>query len=82
VIFYQNETEKKLANDYIQKLLIDKVYPKIVTEVTPLVKFYDAEIYHQDYERLNPNDSYIQGVSIPRLERYKAKEPDLIKKKE
>jgi peptide-methionine (S)-S-oxide reductase len=82
VIFYQNETEKKLANEYIQKLLKDKTFPIIVTEVIPLVKFYDAEIYHQDYERLNPNSSYIQGVSIPRLERYKAKEPDLLKKEE
>lgn len=82
VIFYQNESEKKAANDYIKKLLKDKVYPKIVTEVVPLVVFYDAEIYHQDYERLNPNNSYVQGVSVPRMEKYKAKEPDLIKKGE
>lgn len=80
VIFYQNEREKNLANEYIQKLLKDKVYPKIVTEVTPLTVFHDAEIYHQDYEQNNPDNPYVQGVSVPRMRRYMEKEPDLIKK--
>lgn len=79
VIFYQNQREKQLAEKYIQQLLKDKVYPKIVTEVLPLEVFYEAEIYHQDYERNNPDNPYIQGVSIPRMEKYKAKTPDLIK---
>ena len=80
VIFYQNEKEKMLAQQYIQKLLKDKVYPKIVTEVVPLTVFYDAEIYHQDYERNNPNNPYVQGVSVPRIEKYKKENPELIKK--
>jgi peptide-methionine (S)-S-oxide reductase len=79
VIFYQNQREKQLAEKYIQQLLKEKVYPKIVTEVVPLEVFYEAEIYHQDYERNNPDNPYIQGVSIPRMEKYKAKTPDLIK---
>lgn len=79
VIFYQNESEKIQAENYIKKLLKDKVFPRIVTEVVPLTVFYDAEIYHQDYERNNPNNPYVQGVSIPRIEKYKAKTPELIK---
>lgn len=80
VIFYRNEREKMLAQQYIQKLLKEKVYPKIVTEVVPLTVFYDAEIYHQDYERNNPNNSYVRSVSVPRIEKYKKENPELIKK--
>ena len=81
VAFYQNDTEKIAINSHIVKLIEEEVYSnKIVTEVTPLVKFYYAEEYHQDYEKLNPQNSYIRNVSIPRLNRFKAKYPHLLKK--
>ena len=80
VIFYRNATEKALAESYIAKLLKDKTYPRIVTEVVPLTVFHQAEIYHQDYEKNNPDNPYVQGVSVPRMERYKEKHPELIKK--
>tara|TARA_R110002051_G_scaffold323528_2_gene417493 strand:+ start:512 stop:1171 length:660 start_codon:yes stop_codon:yes gene_type:complete len=80
VAFYKNEGEKKIIVDYIAKLTKDKVYNNpIVTEVTPFTKFYDAEDYHQDYERKHPNNPYIQGVSIPRLKRFQKKFPELLK---
>lgn len=47
------------------------MFPKITTEVVPLVKFYPAEIYHQDYEKNNPDNPYIQKVSYPRLKAFK-----------
>jgi peptide-methionine (S)-S-oxide reductase len=80
MIFYQNDAEKDMANKYIKQLLNEKVYPKIVTEVVPLVVFYEAEIYHQNFEKNNPNNSYVRGVSAPRIEKYKQNNPDLIKK--
>jgi peptide-methionine (S)-S-oxide reductase len=52
----------------------------IVTEVTAFTKFYNAEDYHQDYERKNPNNSYVRQVSIPRLNRFKKNFPDYLKK--
>lgn len=79
MIFYQNEMEKSLANSYIKQLLKDKVYPKIVTEVVPLDVFYEAEIYHQNFEKNNPNNSYVRGVSKPRIEKFKQGNPELIK---
>lgn len=79
MIFYQNEKEKTMANNYIKQLLKDKVYPKIVTEVVPLTVFYEAEIYHQNYEKNNPNNPYVRGVSKPRIEKFKQNNPDLIK---
>ena len=81
VAFYQNDTEKIAIDSHIVKLIEEEVYSnKIVTEVTPLVKFYYAEEYHQDYEKLNPENSYVRNVSIPRLNRFKAKYPHLLKK--
>ena len=81
VAFYQNDTEKNAIESHIVKLIEEEVYSnKIVTEVTPLVKFYYAEEYHQDYEKINPENSYIRNVSIPRLNRFKAKYPHLLKK--
>jgi peptide-methionine (S)-S-oxide reductase len=54
------------------KLEAENVYGRpIVTEVKKFDVFYKAEDYHQDYERLHPNNSYIRNVSIPRLNRFK-----------
>lgn len=79
MIFYQNEREKNLANAYIQKLISDGAYPFITTEVAPFKKFYPAEGYHQDFEHKNPDNSYIQAISVPRLNQFKEKAPQLLK---
>lgn len=80
IIFYQNELERKSAEKYISKLLKEKTYSKITTEVVPLVKFYQAEIYHQNYEENNPDNTYVKRVSIPRLRSFQEKHPELLKK--
>ncbi len=83
VAFYQNDKEKKIIEDYISKFTQSKIYNKeIVTEVKPLIEFYYAENYHQNYERNNPNDLYILNVSKPRFNKFKAKSPELIKEEQ
>lgn len=74
VAFYKNDEEQKIIEGYIKALKDQDVYQgaPITTEVTQFTKFYDAEDYHQDYERKNPDNSYITNVSIPRLNRFKA----------
>lgn len=55
VIFYQNENEKQAAQKVIKQITDESRWPSpIVTELTPLKKFYDAEDYHQDYLQKNP----------------------------
>jgi len=72
IAFYKNDSEKKIIDNYMKALREQNVYgAPIVTEVTKFEKFYDAEDYHQDYERKNPNNSYVRNVSIPRLNRFK-----------
>ena len=51
----------------------------VAAEVMPFQKFWIAEKYHQNYERLHPNNPYIQNVSIPRLKRFQEKFPELLK---
>ncbi len=80
IAFYKNEDEKKIIQAYIQALTENQVYDRpIVTEVTAFEIFYKAEEYHQDYERKNPYNSYIQNVSIPRLNRFKKNFPEYLK---
>ena len=82
-IFYKNEAEKVAAEAYIAKLTADKVFDApITTTLEPLVDFFDAEDYHQDYEAKNPNQPYVRSVSVPRLNKFKSKYPHLLKKKQ
>lgn len=78
IIFYKNTAQK---NSILKKktALAKKLNTQIAAEVKPFEKFWKAEGYHQNYERLHPNNSYIKAVSIPRLKRFKKKFPELIK---
>ncbi len=79
IAFYQNDQQRKIIELYVEHLLDSKKYDHIATEVIPFEKFYKAEDYHQDYEKLNPNNSYVRNVSIPRLNSFKRKFPELLK---
>lgn len=72
VAFYQNASEKAAIEAGIAAVNDSKRFRnKVVTEVTPLEKFYRAEEYHQDYIHLNPGNPYVQNVSLPRFELFK-----------
>lgn len=80
IAFYQTAAEKKVIEDYIRETEAQNKYnAPIVTEVTPLSKFWEAEEYHQEYEQNHPENPYVQNVSIPRLERFKSQFPALLK---
>jgi len=79
IAFYKNEIEKASIEKIIAELEISKTFDDpIVTEVSAFEKFYEAEAYHQNYEKLNPNNPYVQSVSIPRLNRFKKKFPAFV----
>ncbi|BBO81584.1 peptide-methionine (S)-S-oxide reductase [Desulfosarcina ovata subsp. sediminis] len=55
VIFYANETERKLAEASKKNLAASGQFDRaIVTDILPLGPFFDAEEYHQDYYKKNP----------------------------
>ena len=54
-IFYEDEGQKKLAEESKAKLDASGRYDKpIVTPILSLTSFYPAEEYHQDYSKKNP----------------------------
>ncbi len=77
IIFYQNETQKQ-SIEAKKSALAKKLKKNIAAAVTPFQKFWKAEAYHQDFEKLHPNHNYIRNVSVPRLLRAKRKVPKLI----
>jgi peptide-methionine (S)-S-oxide reductase len=80
-IFYADDEQKKVAEDYIAQLDAAHVFKsKIVTQVVPLKAFYSAEAYHQHYLDNNPEQPYIANVDIPLLENFKKTYPDWYKK--
>jgi peptide-methionine (S)-S-oxide reductase len=77
-IFYSNDEQKKVSQAYIAQLDAAHIFPgRIVTEVTPLKGFYDAESYHQDYALHNPGNPYILVCDRPKIEALKAQFPEL-----
>jgi peptide-methionine (S)-S-oxide reductase len=80
IIFYQNNSEKKIIDEKITTLNKELGGDKVAAQVLPFQKFWEAEAYHQNYERNNPGNPYIQNVSIPRLNKFKKKMPELLKK--
>ncbi len=79
IIFYQNEAEKAIIDEKIAVLNTELAPQKVAAEVMPFEKFWIGEDYHQNYERLHPNQGYIMGVSVPRLKKFQKKFPQLIK---
>jgi len=79
IAFYSNEMELAAIRKKISRLKKEKRFAKITTEVTPIKSFYEAEEYHQNYERNHPENSYVQNVSIPRLNAFKKRMPEVLK---
>lgn len=78
IVFFQNQEEKTII-DKIKAEVAQNYDKPVAAEVLPFLRFWVAEDYHQDYEKLNPGNPYIQNVSIPRLKRFKQKFPDILK---
>ena len=77
-VFVSNASERAAAEAAKARAEQD-LGRKIVTPILNAGRFYNAEEYHQDYERKNPNQPYIRSVSIPRLKKFQKKYPELLK---
>jgi peptide-methionine (S)-S-oxide reductase len=74
VIFYADDEQHQEAEAITKQLTEEKVYSQpIVTQVAPLVDFYPAEDYHQNYYNNNSNQPYCQLVINPKLQKFKQK---------
>jgi len=69
-IFYRDAAQRETAESVIAELEQEHVFATpIVTEVTPLERFWPAEAYHRDYYARHPQQAYCQIVIAPKLEK-------------
>lgn len=78
VIFYHNDKQKEIAN-----LVKQEVQPyfdtPVVTEISPLINYFDAEDYHQGYYKNNPDQGYCAVVVGPKLNKLRKLHADKLK---
>ncbi|MGF1531204.1 MAG: peptide-methionine (S)-S-oxide reductase MsrA [Puniceicoccaceae bacterium] len=70
IILYQDEAQK-LAIEASQSKFQStaKTRKPIATQIVPLIEFYPAEDYHQDFVRKNPGHPYVRRIAIPKLKK-------------
>lgn len=81
VVFYENQEQKEEAEEVIKEIGQAGIWNgEIVTEVTPMNHFYEAEAYHQEYFEHHPDQAYCRIVIAPKVAKFREKfEADLKK---
>lgn len=76
-IFYHDEKQKEMAEAVKRRVDESEIYgDPVVTEITPLTRFYPAEDYHQDFYNQNETYPYCQIIIAPKLRKlFKEFEP-------
>lgn len=71
-IFYHAAEQKQIAKEVIAAVTKEKLYVNpIVTEITPVGTWYEAEPYHQEYFLRNPFQGYCTAVVGPKVVRFR-----------
>jgi peptide-methionine (S)-S-oxide reductase len=72
-VFYTSDAQRKVVDAYVAQLAKAKAFKDpIVTQVAPLKAFYEAEVEHQNYYNLHPNQPYIVINDRPKVEALKS----------
>ncbi len=80
VIFYHNDNQKNKAVFYKEKLDSSGAWDSpIVTEIAPAGVFYEAEDYHHNYYKENPDQPYCRFVVGPKVEKFRKVFQDKLK---
>lgn len=67
-IFYHDDEQRRVAEQSKEKTGKSGLWDSpIVTEISPLINYYTAEDYHQNYYNNNPNQPYCSIVIGPKL---------------
>ncbi len=80
-IFYMNEDQKNIAENFIKDLENKKAFDKpIVTKIEKFTAFYPAEDYHRNYYKNNSEQPYCKYVISPKLKKLKEHYSPMLKK--
>ena len=81
VIFYHSDEQRAIAEKSKRETDASGLWPDpIVTEIVPFTNFYEAEGYHQNYYRSNPNQPYCRAVIDPKIRKLRKEFQDRLKK--
>jgi peptide-methionine (S)-S-oxide reductase len=73
-IFTHSDAQSEMAHRLIAELEgAGMAGKRIVTQVRPAAKFYEAEDYHQEYFKNNPQQGYCAFVVAPKLKKFREK---------
>ncbi|MEX2601993.1 MAG: peptide-methionine (S)-S-oxide reductase MsrA [Balneolaceae bacterium] len=79
VIFFHDERQQEIAEESLKRTdATDLWQDPIVTEVSPLINYYKAENYHQNYFNNNPDAGYCSIVIAPKVAKFKKDFPHLL----
>lgn len=78
VIYYHDDVQKEIAKIVVKEITPHYENP-VVTEVSPLDVFYEAEKEHQDYYRRNQAQGYCSFVITPKLAKLRKLHADKLK---
>ncbi|MCA1636651.1 MAG: peptide-methionine (S)-S-oxide reductase MsrA [Acidobacteria bacterium] len=68
-IFYANDEQQRIARAYVEQLNKAQVFERpIVTQITALNSYFEAEAYHQNYAVRHPDQPYIVHHDLPKVE--------------
>jgi len=71
-IFYHNQEQKVIAEQVLAEIDAARIWnAPIVTKVAPFTAFYEAEDYHQEYFRRNPEQAYCRVVIVPKAVKFR-----------
>ncbi len=77
-LFVRNAAQQAAARSFLADLTRQHAYSRpIVTEVTPLTRFYPAEDYHQHFFDTHPDYPYIVYNDKPKVEQLRKQFPAL-----
>ncbi|MRR58057.1 MAG: peptide-methionine (S)-S-oxide reductase [Deltaproteobacteria bacterium] len=83
VIFYHSREQEETAQKSLAAIAASDLWPDpIVTEIAPLTEFYQAERYHQDYYRSNPNQPYCSIIIDPKVVKFRKEFHEMLKEGE
>ena len=78
VIYYHDQVQKEIA-EVVSKEITPYYENPVVTEISPLDIFFEAEKEHQDYYRNNQEQGYCSFVISPKLTKLRKLHSDKLK---
>lgn len=71
-IYYSDPAHRQVAEDLLRQLRQEQAFDApIVTELQPLMSFWPAEAYHQDFFERNPKQGYCSFIVAPKVAKFR-----------